>query len=64
MTPSLVAGYAFQTAQIFNSFYAEHSVNRAESDHKKQLRLSICLMTANTLQSSMSLLGIRVPERM
>jgi len=64
MNPSLVAGYAFQTAQIFNSFYAEHSVNRAESDHKKQLRLSICLMTANTLQSSMSLLGIRVPERM
>ena len=64
MNPSLVAGYAFNLAKIFNSFYAEHSVSRAESESKKQLRLRICLMTANLIRSSMQLLGIRVPERM
>jgi arginyl-tRNA synthetase len=64
MNPSLVANYAFSIAKIFNSFYAEHSVNRAESESKKQLRLRICVMTAFVIQSAMSLLGIKVPERM
>jgi arginyl-tRNA synthetase len=64
MNPSLVANYAFSIAKIFNSFYAEHSVNRAESESKKQLRLRICVMTALVIQSAMSLLGIKVPERM
>jgi arginyl-tRNA synthetase len=64
MNPSLVANYAFAIAKIFNSFYAEHSVSRAESESKKQLRLRICVMTASILKSSMALLGIRVPERM
>jgi arginyl-tRNA synthetase len=64
MNPSLVANYAFNLAQIFNSFYAEHSVGRAESEGKKQLRLQICRLTAIVLKSSMGILGIRVPERM
>jgi arginyl-tRNA synthetase len=64
MNPSLVANYVFSIAKIFNSFYSEHSVSKAESENKKQLRLRICVMTANVIQSSMSLLGIRVPERM
>jgi arginyl-tRNA synthetase len=51
-------------AKVFNSFYAEHSVNRAESESKKQLRLRICVMTSNIIRSSMKLLGIKVPERM
>jgi arginyl-tRNA synthetase len=64
MNPSLVAGYVYNLTKIFNSFYAEHSVYRAETEAKKQLRLRICVMTANLIQSSMQLLGIRVPERM
>jgi len=64
MSPSLVANYAFGIAQIFNSFYAEHSVSRAETELKKQLRLRICVMTAHVLKSAMGLLGIQVPERM
>jgi arginyl-tRNA synthetase len=64
MNPSLLANYIFSIAKTFNSFYSEHSVNRAESESKKQLRLRICVMTANTIQSAMKLLGIRVPERM
>jgi len=64
MNPSLVASYVFNIAKIFNSFYAEHSVSRAESESQKQLRLRICVMTASVISSSMKLLGIRVPERM
>ena len=64
MNPSLVANYIFSVAKIFSSFYTEHSVSRAESEYKKQLRLRICVMTANIIQSAMKLLGIKVPERM
>jgi arginyl-tRNA synthetase len=64
MNPSLVANYVFSIAKIFNSFYAGHSVSRAESEIKKQLRLRICVMTANVIRTSMQLMGIRVPERM
>ncbi len=64
MNPSLVANYAFGLAKTFNSFYVEHSVGRAESEHKKQLRIRICRLTSTVLRSSMGILGIRVPERM
>ncbi len=64
MNPSLVVNYVYSLAKIFNSFYSEHSVSRAETEEKKQLRLRICVMTANIIHSSMSLLGIKVPERM
>ena len=64
MNPSLLVNYVYSVAKIFNSFYSEHSVSRAETEEKKQLRLRICVMTANIIQSSMALLGIKVPERM
>ncbi len=62
--PSLLAIYAFNLAKSFNTFYTEHSVMNAETEEKKQLRLQIAEMTANVIASAMSLLGIRVPERM
>jgi len=62
--PSVLAIYVFTLAKTFNSFYTEHSVTHAESEEKKELRLRLCLFTANVIKSVMSLLGIRVPERM
>lgn len=62
--PSVIANYIFNLAKTFNSFYAEHSIANAETTLKKQLRLHIAGMTANTIQSGMQLMGIRVPERM
>lgn len=62
--PSVVAIFLFNLAKTFNSFYTEHSIANAESGTKKQLRLQLAVMTANTLKSGMELLGIRVPERM
>lgn len=62
--PSAIANYVYAVAKTFNSFYTVHSVMRAETETKKQLRLQICQLTANTIKSGMQLLGIRVPERM
>jgi len=62
--PSVLAIYAFTVAKTFNTFYTEHSVMNAESEEKKQLRLKLSEMTANVIASGMSLLGIKVPERM
>jgi arginyl-tRNA synthetase len=62
--PSVLSIYVFELAKNFNTFYTEHSVVNAESAVKKNLRLQLCQMTAIVIKSSMSLLGIKVPERM
>jgi arginyl-tRNA synthetase len=62
--PSAICNYTFKLAQTFNSFYDEHSIAKAESEEKKQLRLMLATMTANTLQSAMAMLGIEVPQKM
>ncbi|RPE12123.1 arginine--tRNA ligase [Chitinophaga lutea] len=71
MSPAVIANYAFLLAQTFNSFYAKkeqgkyiYSVRDAESESKRNLRLQIASLTAHTIQQSMHLLGIAVPERM
>jgi arginyl-tRNA synthetase len=62
--PSTIAIYLFQLAQTFNSFYAALSINNAESEEKKQLRLRTASWVATIIASGMSLLGINVPEKM
>ncbi|MCW3091528.1 MAG: arginine--tRNA ligase [Ferruginibacter sp.] len=62
--PSVITNYVFDLSKTFNSFYDQHSIAKAESETKKQLRLQIVGMTANTIKSGMQLMGIMVPERM
>ncbi len=62
--PSKVAIYVFELAKTFNGFYTQHSIANAESDEKKSLRIYLSKLTAQVLQRGMSVLGIRVPERM
>lgn len=62
--PSALCNYCFTLAQQFNSFFELHSVSKAESDEKKQLRLMLIIMTAMVMRNGMKLLGIRLPERM
>ncbi len=64
MNPSVIANYAFLVAKTFNSFYAEHSIAKAESGEKRALRLEISHLTGVVLRNAMKLLGIAVPERM
>jgi arginyl-tRNA synthetase len=62
--PSALCNYCFQLAQLFNTFYDVHSISKAESDEKKELRLMMIVHTAATLRHGMGLLGIRMPEKM
>lgn len=62
--PSKVAIYIFNLAKTFNSFYTEHSIGNAENEEKKTLRLQLSQLTAQVIKNGMSVLGIRVPERM
>jgi arginyl-tRNA synthetase len=64
MSPSVLCNYAFQLAQSFNTFYDQHSISKAENEEKKQLRLMMIIMTAQTLRRAMNLLGIDLPEKM
>ncbi len=63
-SPAVICNYAFRLAQTFNSFYDKHSISKAESEEKKQLRLMIITMTATILKRAMATLGIEVPEKM
>ena len=62
--PSSLCNYSFQLAQLFNTFYDAHSISKAESEEKKQLRLMIIVLTASVLRHAMNLLGIRLPQKM
>ncbi len=62
--PSALCNYCFQLAQLFNTFYDVHSISKAESDEKKELRLMMIVHTAAILRHGMGLLGIRMPEKM
>ena len=63
-SPAVIANYIYTVAQTYNTFYTAHSVLKAETEEKKQLRLRLCQLTSNVIKHAMSLLGIRVPERM
>jgi arginyl-tRNA synthetase len=63
-SPAVIANYIYSVAQTYNTFYTAHSVLKAESEEKKELRLQLCELTSGVIEHAMSLLGIRVPERM
>jgi arginyl-tRNA synthetase len=54
----------FELAKTFNSFYTQHSIANAETEEKKSLRIYLSKITAQVIERGMSVLGIRVPERM
>lgn len=64
LNPANICNYAFQLSQLFNTFYDQHSIAKAENEEKKQLRLMMIVMIAQTLRHGMHLLGIRLPEKM
>jgi arginyl-tRNA synthetase len=64
LSPAVIANYIYSVAQTYNSFYTVHSVLKAETEEKKQLRLQLCQLTSNVIKNAMGLMGIKVPERM
>lgn len=64
LEPSLIANHIYHLAKQFNSFYAELSINNAETEELKKFRLQLADFTGEVIKKGMKLLGIEVPERM
>jgi arginyl-tRNA synthetase len=62
--PSLVANYVYDLVKIYNQFYNDYSVLKAETENLKQQRMALSFMTGNVIKNSMQLLGIEVPNKM
>ena len=63
-SPAEIANYIYNLAKTFNSFYADHSILKADNEEQQQLRAAIAKLTAHILNSGLQLLGIQSPERM
>lgn len=63
-SPAQIAQYIYDVAKEFNRFYTEESIFNEPDDSKKLFKLAFSEMVAKTIHLAMSLLGIRVPERM
>ncbi len=63
-SPAQVANYVFELSKLFNKFYHEESILKAEDPDVRNFRLDLASATASVINKSMRLLGIDVPDRM
>ena len=63
-SPALIANFSYDLVKIYNSFYQNVSILKAENEMLKSFRVDLSKFTANIIASSMNMLGITVPERM
>jgi arginyl-tRNA synthetase len=62
--PSYIAQYAYELAKTFNQFYDKLSILKEANPLTLQTRLTMARVVGETIQRSMGLLGIEVPEKM
>jgi len=63
LLPNRLCSYLFELSQVFNRFYDQVPVLKAE-EHARSSRLALCRLTADTLRLGLGLLGIPTLERM
>ena len=63
LLPNRLCSYLFELSQVFNRFYDQVPVLKAEGKSLAS-RLALCRLTADTLKSGLGLLGIATLERM
>ncbi len=64
LEPHRLAGYLFELAQSFSSFYEHHPVLKAEATELRESRLALCALTLTVLVQGLDLLGVQSPEQM
>ena len=64
LKPNILTDYLFDLANAFSTFFEECPVLKAESAARRDSRLAICDLTAQTLKFGLELLGIEVVDRM
>lgn len=62
--PNLLCNYLFDLTQTFFQFYDQCHVAKAGSEELKASRLQLCDLTARTIKTGLSLLGIDVLDQM
>jgi arginyl-tRNA synthetase len=63
LLPNRLCSYLFELSQVFNRFYDQVPVLKAEEPARSS-RLALCRLTAGTLKLGLGLLGIPTLERM
>ncbi len=63
-SPAQLANYVYEVAKLYNKFYHEESILKAEQEDVKTFRLHLSAAASKIIAESMRLLGIGVPERM
>ncbi len=63
-SPALIANYVYDLVKEYNQFYHDCSILKEENESVRSLRLALSDATARCVARGMSLLGIKVPERM
>ena len=63
LLPNRLCSYLFELSQVFNRFYDQVPVLKAD-DPARDSRLALCRLTADTLKLGLGLLGIPTLERM
>lgn len=63
-SPAQIANYVYEVAKMYNKFYHEETILKAEDEDIKSFRLRLSWATANVIKNGMKLLGIEVPEKM
>ena len=60
----MIANYAYDLVKGYNAFYHDHQILHEPDAAVRSLRLALSEETARVVRTAMSLLGIKVPERM
>ncbi len=63
-SPNLLCNFAYELAQKYNLLYEKLPILNAEKKEQKIFRLALTKATAQILKNSLTLLGIKAPERM
>ncbi len=63
LLPNRLCAYLFELSQLFNRFYDQVPILKAEAPDRSS-RLALCRLTADTLRLGLGLLGIPTLERM
>jgi len=59
-----LCSYLYELGKLFNSFYAECSIGKAETEELKRSRLSLAAAVGETMANGLELLGIPAPKKM
>lgn len=62
--PAILANYLYELAKLYNKFYHDNSILKAEGGLQKQFRLGLSVLTSDVIFRGTELLGIHLPEQM